>query len=381
MKKYPLFKVHVDVPAAMEQLRTVLESGYINEGETVTAFQKEVSQYLGRGDNLVVMNSCTSALTVALKLAGVRHGDHVVTTPMTCVATNTPIRNLGAKVVWADIDPTTGTLYAEAIRRVITPKTKAVMFVAWAGNPGELDIIYETCQARNVKLIIDAAHAFGAQYDGKCISEFADMTAYSFQAIKHITTGDGGALVCNDSADLQRAKNLKWFGFDRDSAKDEKGDWKGQQWQVDVDEPGYKFNMNNVSAAIGLSQMRHVQNILDSHRQNSNLYDDLFKSTRVHPLFRPKRSLSSNWVYTLLAPDSEDGSIRDDIVKSLNDEGIMAGLVHVPNDGYACFIRSKAELPGTRKFERRHFSIPCGWWLEEKDVRHIAARVIHHYHR
>lgn len=652
MKSYPLFKVHVDVPSAMEHIRTVLESGYINEGAQVTQFQNEISQHLGNGSNLIVLNSCTSALTVALKLAGVHHGDHVVTTPMTCVATNTPIRNLGAKVVWADVDPTTGTLYAESIRRVITPKTKAVVFVAWAGNPGEMDVLYETCQQRGVKLILDAAHAFGAKYDNQCVSSFADYTCfpsttsittsegkkkicdvevgdlvltsegnykpviktlarvytgmwarihvgqsrisataehpikihrsgkdswipvkdvvvgdeayvkttsctkcnqlvpyyvklckecytivnrsshkaekisrskkhnrevsrlnhhhnhvspvmekyrqdgyrvipliyaipdflalrngkiiavevesgsrvrfsklskyeplgtdtyddvlwhtlknvkfwagrhkyeivgqfarvpvwraqtfmskrkrtvynltlpendptyvaggilvhncYSFQAIKHITTGDGGALICKDPKDVERGKCLKWFGLDRDKSKDEKGDWKGQQWDVDIKEPGFKFNMNNISAAIGLSQMRHVQSIIDSHRKNADLYDTLFRSTRVHPLYRPRRSTSSNWVYTMLAPDSENGSIRDAIVKDLNSEGIMAGLVHVPNDVYTCFQRSQSDLPGIRKFARRHFSIPCGWWLSEEDVKHIASRVIQHHSR
>lgn len=375
-KTYPLFKVHIDAPAALDSLGVVLNSGYINEGVQVTEFQKEISQHLGRGDNLIVMNSCTSALTVALKLAGVGHGDHVITTPMTCVATNTPIRNLGAKVVWADIDPTTGTVYADAIRKAITPKTKAVMFVAWAGNPGEMDVIYDTCKRFGVKLIIDAAHAFGAKYDGKCISEFGDFTCYSFQAIKHITTGDGGALVCNNPKDISRARALKWFGLDRDKAKDEKGDWKGQQWDEDIEEAGYKFNMNNVAAAIGLSQMRHIDRIISSHRAHAKIYDEMFRASRVHPLYIPPRGTSSSWVYTLLAPDSEDGSVRDRIVKGLNDEGIKAGLVHVPNDDYTCFRLSKTKLPGVRKFARRHFSIPCGWWLEEEDVRRIAETVI-----
>lgn len=380
-KKYPLFKVHVDVPSAMEHIHSVLESGYLNEGETVTQLQAELSQHLGDGHNLVLMNSCTSALTVALKLAGVGHGDHVVTTPMTCVATNTPIKNLGAKIVWADIDPTTGTVYPEAIRQAITEKTKAVMFVAWAGNPGEMDVIYDVCKQKGVKLIVDAAHAFGAKYDGECLSKSADFVCYSFQAIKHITTGDGGALVCASKKDLARAKCLKWFGLDRDAGKDAKGDWKGQQWDVDIREAGYKFNMNNISAAIGLSQMRHVEKIIQTHRLNAALYDEVFKTSRVQPIYRPVRSQSSNWVYTLLAPDSEDGTTRDDIVKSLNDDGIAAGLVHVPNDDYTCFLRNKTNLPGVRKFARRHFSIPCGWWLEESDVRFIAARVIHHYNR
>ena len=151
------------------------------------------------------------------------------------------------------------------------------MVVAWAGTPPDLIGIKNVCDRHGIKMILDAAHAFDAHFDGRPIHEFADYTCYSFQAIKHFTTGDGGALICKDPEDYRRSKALKWFGLDRDRAKDENGNWKGQQWDVDILEAGFKYNMNNVSAAIGLSQLPHIDFILGKHRSNAALYDELFR--------------------------------------------------------------------------------------------------------
>lgn len=375
MKTYPLFKVHVQTEQALQQLRTVFESGFINEGIQVTQLTKAMQTELS-AQNLVLTNSCTSAITMALKLAGVGPGDEVVTTPMTCVATNTPISNLGAKVVWADVHPEHGMIDPFSVAGKITEHTKAVVAVAWAGTPPNLWMLKKLCKALDVKLILDAAHAFDAYYKGLPVHEWADYTCYSFQAIKHFTTGDGGALVCKNHDDYLASKAMKWFGLDRDKTKDEKGDWKGQQWDTDVVEAGYKFNMNNVSAAIGLSQLEHVQSIMGAHRCNAALYDELFDgySNVVHAA-RPDGADSSFWVYTMKVVPERSALNRDSLLKALNSEGIMAGLVHVPNDVYTVFQDSIADLPGVREFSNNQFSLPCGWWLSEADVRHIAQRV------
>lgn len=375
MKTYPLFKVHVPVDEALAKIREVLESGFINEGVQVTQLTEAMKEGLDT-ENLVLTNSCTSALTMALHLAGVRPGDDVITTPMTCVATNTPITTMGANIVWADIDPTHGMIDPRDVVRKITPKTKAVMAVAWAGTPPELVSLLELCRRRGIKLILDAAHAFGAHYEGEPVHRWADFTCYSFQAIKHVTTGDGGALVCTDNEDHRRSKALKWFGLDRDRAKDEKGDWKGQQWDVDILEAGYKFNMNNVAAAIGLAQLDYIDDILGSHRVNAALYDTLFRDTQsVKPATRPDGAHSSFWVYPMTIDLEFCGVSRDSLLKLLNNEGIMAGIVHVPNDTYTAFDSSLTHLPGTRVFSSTQFALPCGWWLTEDDIHHIARRV------
>lgn len=376
MKIYPLFKVHVNVDSALANIKDVLTGGYINEGVQVTQLTDALRGVLGT-DNLVLVNSCTSALTMALKLAGVGPGDEVISTPMTCVATNTPILNLGASVVWADIDPMTGMIEPENARLKITPKTKAIMAVAWAGTPPQLIELECLCTQHGIKLILDAAHAFGAQCHNDPVHFSAHYTCYSFQAIKHFTTGDGGALVCKSDADHQRAKALKWFGLDRDTAKDEHGDWRGQQWDVDIAEAGYKFNMNNVAAAIGLSQLPHVAKILQAHRDNAAQYAEYFKDNAcgIVPCFQSTTALSSFWVYTVLVKPKHSKLTRDELLQALNDEGIMAGVVHVPNDTYSCFAGSETDLPGVRLFSARQLSLPCGWWLDHDDIRYIATRV------
>lgn len=389
MKKYPLFKVHVDKAEALQSISEVFDSGFINEGVQVTALTRELSAYL-ETDRLLLTNSCTSAITLALVLSGVGHGDIVVSTPMTCVASNTPIVTLGAKIKWADIDadtgmidPTSVSITLESLIKAGTP-AKAVIAVAWAGTPPELEQLLTVCEKYGAKLILDAAHAFDARWrkstDSASVDQifwWAHFTCYSFQAIKHFTTGDGGALVCNDEDDFQRAKSLKWFGLDRDNAKDAKGDWKGQQWDTDIVEAGYKFNMNNVSAAIGLSQLKHIPKIIGAHRANATLYDAAFKDVDVlSPLLKPRGVVSSHWVYTVrLSASTKIG--RNDLVKQLNDEGIMAGLVHVPNDLYTAFSGFREEnLKGVRGFSETQFSLPCGWWLTRIDVLHIAKRVL-----
>jgi len=372
--KFPLFKVHIPTEQALANIKEVFESGFINEGEQVTKLTKKLSEKL-QADQLLLLNSCTSALTLALKLAGVGPGDEVITTPMTCVASNTSIANLGATVIWADIDPLTGMIDAASVKQKITCRTKAVIAVAWAGSPPDIEGLGNLLRGRKIKLVLDAAHAFGSTFEKKPLgADHADFTCYSFQAIKHFTTGDGGALICRDTEDFRRAKALKWFGLDRDLTKDEKGNWKGQQWDTDVVEAGYKFNMNNVSAAIGLAQLEHTDRLVESHKRHASLYDSHFAGfDAIKTPFRSEKHDSASWTYTIVL--SDDRHDRDEILKKLNAEGIAAGLVHVPNDAYTCFRDSASDLPGVREFSKRQFSLPCGWWLTDDDVLHIANRV------
>lgn len=375
MKTYPLFKVSVNSELALENIKQVFSAGFINEGVQVTELTQALQQRF-RTKNLVLTNSGTSALTMALKLAKVQPGDEVITTPMTCVATNTPIVNAGAKIVWADVTSDSGMINPIDVLSKITTKTKAIMVVAWAGTPPQLGPLKHICDQKGIKLILDAAHAFDAQYDNMPIHAHAHMTCYSFQAIKHFTTGDGGALVCLDNDDYEASKAMKWFGLDRDRAKDAKGDWKGQQWDVDILEAGFKFNMNNVAAAIGLSQLSTIDKNVALHKEHAALYNDLFEECEtVEPAFIPFLAQSSYWVYTMLINPENSRLNRDELLARLNSEGIMAGVVHVPNDNYTAFKDSKTDLPGVRYFSQYQFSLPCGWWLTDDDIKHIANRV------
>ncbi len=374
--KFPLFKVHLEIEQSLENLEKVFSSGYINEGEQVIQLEKELCEFLGVR-NLTLVNSCTSALTMALRIIGVQSGDEVITTAMTCIATNTPIVNLGAKIVWADIDANTGMISVDEVEKMITPRTKAIIVVDWAGSPANLAGFEELSNKYSLPVVQDAAHAFGATYNGKPISDFADFTCYSFQAIKHFTTGDGGALICRRPEDFALAKKLKWFGYDRDSVKDSKGEWKGQKWDADIlpQEVGYKFNLNNMSAAVGLANLPKMQGILLKHRSNAQLLIDLLNDNpKIRLLETDSRAISSYWVFTLRLNVSEH--TRDHIMANLNANGIGAGLVHLPNDRYSAFDEFKAELSATNLFSSTQISLPCGWWLDENDISEIAQTLI-----
>jgi len=377
MKKYPLFKIHAKAPDIVVGINNVLASGFINEGEEVVKLTAALQKRF-QTDKLSLLNSCTSALTLALKLSDVGHGDYVISTSMTCVATNTPIISLGANIEWADIDLATGMIDPKKVSIAIDDlrkegkRVKAVIAVAWAGTPPDLKSLSDLCSNKGVKLILDAAHAFDATYFGRQLHQFVDFTCYSFQAIKHFTTGDGGALICNNMLHHKRAKALKWFGLDRDQAKDEKGDWKGQQWDVDIVEAGYKFNMNNLAAAIGLTQLTYIDELIAAHRSNARLYDELLDDVKcVVPLEKPGFAGSSHWVYTVRLT-GELADQRDRILKALNDRGVMAGVVHVPNHTYTAFKSFMKPLPGVDKFSSTQFSLPCGWWLEPNDIKKIV---------
>lgn len=373
--KYPLFKVHMPVEEVLTGIRGVLESGFVNEGEQVSEFHRALTSFLDV-ENLVLTNSCTSALTVAMQIAGVGPGTEVISTAMTCVATNTPIVNLGAKIVWADVFADSGSINPTDIEKKITDKTRAIVFVNWAGTPCDLEAIAAIGKKYQVPVIQDAAHAFGALWNGRPISDFSDFTCLSFQAIKHLSSGDGGALICKNSEDFVLARKLKWFGYDRDSLKDEKGEWKGQRWSADIrpGEVGFKFNMNNISAAIGLAQMNHIQGLLDAHRRNAGIYDKAFADfPHIRALNIPANATSSFWVYTCLFQGKE--AMRDELIEALNREGIAAGLVHLPNDIYSAFGEFNAELPGTKAFSASQISLPCGWWLSEEDCLYIVDKV------
>lgn len=358
----PLFKVHI--PSSVDgPLLQTLHSGYITQGPKVDEFEGRLSEFLGT-KHTVALNSGTSALTLALRLAGVGPGDEVIATPMTCTATNLPILSLGGKIVFADIDPVSGNISAESIEKLITTKTKAIIFVDWGGMPADLDEIVSIARAHDIKVIEDAAHAFGAEYKGKKVGQIADFTCFSFQAIKHITTGDGGLLTCLDPKDYEQAKVLRWFGIDRSKAG------LDSRIDQDIEEYGYKFHMNDLNATIGIVQMDHIDRILKSQRDNAEFYDLTLDKYFVRQNEGGDRR-SAWWLYTLLLPSKKD---RDDFKKYAEDNGVMVNQVHKRNDEYTVFKDAKHKnLDGVDYFADRMVCIPVHWGLSIEELDHVAG--------
>lgn len=351
-----LFKVHTppDIGTVVEE---VFASGMIAEGDKVVEFERAFGEKFG-SSHTVMLNSGTSALAMSARLLGIGPGDEVVTSPMSCFATFAPFHNAGVKLVWADIDPTTGNIDPEDVVRKVTPRTKAVLAVHWAGQPFDYDALKSA--AGDVPVVCDAAHALGAEYKGRPIAAVGDMVIFSFQAIKHLTTVDGGALIVRDAETAARARRLRWFGLDRQY----KG---GSRWEQDIPEAGSKYHMNNVTAAIGLAQLPYVDNILARHRLNGDRYDREIKNPCIEKLRRPGDVLSSCWVYSLLVDDPK--GFQAHAMKN----GVAADVVHVRNDRYSVFKNFRdGHLPGLDSFSSRLMNVPVGWWLSAED----ASRVI-----
>lgn len=360
----PLFKVSIPTNIT-EVLAPVLSSGFITEGPKAKQFEQEFQQWIGN-PNTAIVNSGTSALTIAMRLAGVGPGTEVITSPMTCLATNEPILSLGAIPVWCDVDPTTGNIDVNKIEALITSRTKAILFVDWAGTPAELNEIITISIKHGIKTIEDAAHSLGAGYMTWKVGTVCDYTCFSFQAIKHMTTIDGGAIACRAKEDYERAILLRWFGCARGHNN------SPVKWTGDVTEYGWKMHMNDVNATIGIEQLKTVRSRIDLHKRNGQLMTKHLSELDCNCIELIKIPIyidSSYWIYTL---KFRDKAMRDMVSKKLSFVGIGNGIVHTRNDEYSLFAPYKKELPGLDDFAARMLNIPCGWWCSEQDIELIA---------
>lgn len=327
-------------------------------------FERMLAPWFG-SENVLTLNSGTSAIQLALRLSGVKRGDEVISTPMTCVATNEPILSLGAKIVWADIDPDTGNIDPKDVAKKITKRTKALMVVHWGGYPCELELLNNLASDYGIKLIEDACHAFGATYQGKPIGSISDFTCFSFQAIKEITTVDGGALVCKSQKDLERGRLLRWYGINR---KENRKDFR---CEADIKEFGYKFHMNDVAAVIGIEQLKYVGVNLEKNRTNAARYNKAFSSlSNIRPLRYNNDRMSSYWLYTFRV---KNPVAFTELMKKAK---IVVSKVHARNDKHTIFRDFITDLPGVDEFVSEQMCIPVGWWLTHKNISYIVDRVI-----
>lgn len=355
MKQIPLFKVLMS-ESVHDALKPVLYSGYIGEGQKVAEFETALKKYLNN-DNVLVVNSGTSALMLALKLAGVGYGDKVITTPMTCLATNMAIVNMGGVPVWADVDKYTGMLIAENIEMQITPDVKAIMVMDMGGSPCRIDEIMEVARKYNIPVIEDACQAFGSEYNGEKIGNQADYVCYSFQAIKYLTTGDGGALVVNNG-DIEKGRLFRWFGLDRT---------KSTSMRSDQDPPvcGYKWHLTDIAATIGIENLKIVDNAIEKARDNAQYYNKFIHEKYV--IIPTNKGVKSNyWMYQLSMYNV------DEFITYMASKGIECSRVHRRNDTKTIFRDYAKLLPDTEFFDMNTVCIPVGWWVTDGDREYIA---------
>lgn len=363
-RRINMFQVNVS-EAAIEQVVKVLRSGYIGEGSKVKEFEAAFAKVSGATWNLAV-NSGTSALHLAVNLAGVKAGDEVITTAQTMMATSHAILMQQAKPVFADVQFETGNIDPQDIEHRITERTKAILVVHWAGYPCDMDEIWAIARKHNLMVIEDAAHAIGATYKGRPIGSISPITCFSFQAIKHITSGDGGMLsLLNEDNKIWGAR-LRWFGIDRDMRQPTvlgEPEWN-------VTRLGFKYQMNNIAAAIGLENLGHLDEILSRRRQIAAQYQNKLANVSGLTLLKDSADReSAYWLFTLQVER------RVDFLRMLQARGIYASVVHLRIDRNDLYGGQRQDLPNLDRFTELHVSLPIHEGLSNDDVSYIIEAV------
>lgn len=354
----PLVKTSLpDKHILLPRLEEVLYSGYVAQGTEVDIFEQKFTKYIGSGYSLS-LNSGTAALHIALILAGVQEGDEVISSPLTAEPTNVAIRMVGAKIVWADIDYNTGNIDPISIENSITNKTKAIIVVDYAGIPVNVASIKDISSRYNIPVIEDAAHALGATYQGLKTGNHFPYTVFSFQAIKHLTTIDGGMLLLQSEEDYEKGKLIRWFGLDK----------KKTRFENNITVQGYKYHMNNVNATIGLVQLESINTIIGKYISNGVYYDNYLEATGGCELLNYGHNVQpSYWLYTLKVDE------RANFIKKMADHGIVASELHKRNDLHDFLNTAPKLLPNLDLFYQKMVHIPCGWWVTEDNREKIVS--------
>jgi len=360
------FYTHISTTAHLK-VKEILDSTYVSSGKVAEEFERTLSMKLGLY-NPVSLNSGTSALHLALVCAGVDNGDEVILPAQTFIATGLVVLMQRAKPVFADIQYETGNICPESIKRKITKKTKAIIAVHWAGYPCDMEEINKIATENGLIVIEDAAHALGAKYKGTAVGAISDFTCFSFQAIKHLTTGDGGALCCKKNEDFLNAKQKRWFGIDRENSKPST---LGER-EYNVSELGFKYHLNDYGAALGIANLNDISDILNKRKTIAENYtNELSHLPGLNLLNYNTNRQSAWWLFTILVER------RDDFIRKLASYGIPTSVVHLRIDSNTVFGGIRKDLVNQNKFNNSQVSLPIHSGLKEEEINHIINTIKH----
>lgn len=350
----PLYKPYM--PQNMPELNNILLSGALSYGKWGRLFEEKLQEFVGT-PNIAIVNSFNSAMLVTLTTLGIIAGDEVIASPMSCLASNQPFATLGINVIWADIDPETGTLSPEDVEKRITNKTKAIFHNHFCGYVGYIDQINEIGKKHGIYVVDDAIEAFGSEYKGKKIgNNGTDATVYSFQTVRLPNTIDGGAVAFKNSELFEKAKRVRDYGINRKSFRDEIGEISSK---CDISEPGYGALQNEINSYIGCVQMEQIESLLNIQQKNAYKWNS-FLTENYHELsfIKQENSKPNYWVFGLKTND------RRKYINFFRDKGFYASAVHLNNNVYSVFGKG-ISLLGIKKFQNEFLSIPSGWWVEQ----------------
>lgn len=350
----------------LKAVEEVLRSDFLTTGPKVAEFEKALSSYIG-AKHCIAVNSGTSALDIAVGALELPAGSEIITTPFTFVASSNCILYNNCKPVFADIDPRTYNIDPDQIRKKITNKTKAIIYVDYAGQPCDIDEIQEIAEEKDLYLIEDASHALGAEYQGKKIGSFADMTVFSFHPVKHITTGEGGAVATENEEFHSRMKLLRNHGIDKAA-----GERTGYLYDMKV--LGRNYRITDLQCALGISQLRKIERFLKRREKIAKMYNEGLGKAEgiVIPYVQPR--VRHAWhLYTILLGKKKD---RDRFFRGMKKKGIGVNVHYIPVykfTYYKQFGISPKDFPNTEDVYSRIITLPMFAGMSDEDVKKVIA--------
>ncbi len=347
-------------------IKKKLSGRWLGQGPMVDKFENDFKKKFARKYSVIATGSGTDSLHLAYILAGLKKGDEVITTIFTCTATNIPMLYMDLKIKFADIERDTMNISIDSVKKLITRKTKAIVCVHYGGLPCNMDALQKICKQKRIILIEDAAHALGAKYRKKPIGSISDFSTFSFQAIKHFTTGDGGMLTIKDKQLEDKAKRIRWFGIDR--KKKQQGIWKN-----DVHEIGYKYQMTDLSATMGCDALRDFNKIYKHRKKIYNTYlQELSPNSRVRCIHDyDKKKEHGAWLFTIAVNN------KDFVQKKLREHSIETNQVHFRNDRYSIFkkfVKGK-KFPNMDYLENKYLVLPLHHKVTVQTAKYISKLI------
>ncbi len=360
-KNIVLFHPHVP-ESAIEGVADTLRTRWIGQGPKVERFEEEFQLALGSSHHPVAVGSCTDAIHLAYVLCNLKPGDEVIVPVFTCTATNIPLLYHGVRIRFADAQRGTMNIDPQHVRSLVTDRTRAIVCVHYGGLPCDMDELQAIATDAGVPLIEDAAQAVGASYKGVPVGAISDFTAFSFQAIKYITTGDGGMLMIRDPQLVAKTKRIRWFGIDREAKQ-------GGTWQNDISEIGYKYQMTDIGAAMGLAALETLDDVLALRKSILARYIQRLAGIDgievVGAEFQDR--VHAAWLCTVLVDR------RKDLERKLRDASIESGQVHFRNDRYSVFADFReGELPNMNALEERYLVLPLHTHMSLADADRVC---------
>lgn len=353
-----------------------LKSGWIGTGPKVAKFEQMVAEYTG-AKYAIALNSATAGMHLSLIACGIKPGDQVITTPMTFAATANVVEHIGATPVFADIKVDTMNIDPEEIEKKITKKTKAIIPVHMAGRPCDMTKIKKLARVYNLKIIEDAAHAFGTKYRNKMIGTIGDASAFSFYVTKNLITGEGGMVTTNDKKIADKIRIYSLHGMSKDAWK-RYTDSGFKHYLIEV--PGFKYNMMDLQAAIGIHQLIAFKQNQKRRREVWDFYNHAFKNL---PLIRPtdpeKNTEHAFHLYTILVDVDKLKATREEIQQALHGENIGLGIhfiaLHLHPFYKNKYNLKRGDFPNSEFVSDRTISLPFSAKLTDKDSKDVVKAV------